>query len=56
VDALVLTPPTQPAKTKDTATRLSMNTRSVPRFERGKFNADSSLQIRFFIPTLPDQG
>jgi len=39
-DALVPTPPTQPANWKDTATRLNMNTRSMPRFERGKFNAD----------------
>jgi hypothetical protein len=37
----VLTPPTQPANWRDTATRLSMNTRSEPRFEREKFNADS---------------
>jgi hypothetical protein len=37
----VLTPPTQPANWRDTATRLSVNTRSEPRFERVKFNADS---------------
>ena len=36
----VLTPPAHPANWIDAATRLRMNTRSVPRFEGGKFNAD----------------
>jgi hypothetical protein len=38
--AVVDTPPTHPANWRDTATRLSVNTRSEPRFECEKFNAD----------------
>jgi hypothetical protein len=52
--AEVLMPPTHPANWNETATRLSMNTRSEPRFGREKFGTDLPYLVDFYFdPSRP---